>query len=123
MAPNLSYNITAAFMELDEDRSGLLSDGEISTARSKIGMLMPTDTSYDLGAFQDYIVAEEISAGGSFDVEQFFPKNAQPSAGASGNEDGIGLTDLIIYIIMGVFLVIMIVVVSLLCCKLGAKNR
>lgn len=123
VAPNLSYNITAAFMELDEDRSGLLSDGEISTARSKIGMLMPKDTSYDLGAFQDYIVAEEISTGGSFDVEKFFPKNAQPSAGASGNEDGIGLTDMIIYIIMGVFAVIMIVVVSLLCCKLGAKNR
>ena len=68
MAPNLSYNITAAFMELDQDQSGLLTGEEISTARTKIGSLMPGDTEYDQKAFQDYIVAEEVTAGGSFDV-------------------------------------------------------
>ena len=122
MAPNLSYNITAAFMELDQDQSGLLTGEEISTARTKIGSLMPGDTEYDQKAFQDYIVAEEVTAGGSFDVYKFFPKDA-PSAGAKVNEEGMGLTDMIIYAGVGIFAVVMIVVVSVLCCKLGAKNR
>ena len=124
MAPNLSYNITAAFMMLDQDQSGLLTGEEISTARTKIGSLMPVDTEYDQKAFQDYIVAEEVTAGGSFDVYKFFPKDApRPSAGASVNEEGMGLTDMIIYAGVGIFAVVMIVVVSVLCCKLGAKNR
>ena len=35
--PYLSYNITAAFMEIDQDQNGILTPNEISIATEKIG--------------------------------------------------------------------------------------
>ena len=125
MAPELSYNITAAFIELDYDQNGLLSGDEISLASEKLGAPKPSESTLDQNAFRDYIVAESITVGGSFDVKSYFPESEfdQGTAESSVNEDSGKETIMIVGISMGVIAGILVVVVLFLFMAYRSKDR
>ena len=103
----------------------MLSGDEISLASEKLGAPRPSESTLDQNAFQDYIVAESITVGGSFDVESYFPESEsdQGTAESSVNEDSGKETIMIVGISMGVIAGILVVVVLFLFFAYRSKDR